>query len=87
MSEKTVLYEKSDGIATVTLNRPDQLNAWTGEMGIDYNAAMAEAEEDSDVKVIILTGAGDRGFCAGADMKTLQGLTTVSYTHLRAHET
>jgi enoyl-CoA hydratase/carnithine racemase len=44
-------------------------------MGIDYNAAMAEAEEDSDVKVIILTGAGDRGFCAGADMKTLQGLT------------
>lgn len=74
MSEKEVLYEKSDGIATVTLNRPDQLNAWTAQMNIDYCAAMAEAEEDSDVGVVILTGAGERGFCAGADMSLLSGL-------------
>lgn len=73
MSEE-VLLEKSDGIATVTLNRPAQLNAWTAQMNIDYCAAMAEAEEDPDVRVIILTGAGDRGFCAGADMSLLSGL-------------
>ncbi|HIA47902.1 MAG TPA: enoyl-CoA hydratase [Candidatus Hydrogenedentes bacterium] len=74
MSEKEVLYENSDGIATVTLNRPAQLNAWTAQMNIDYCGAMAEAEEDGDVRVVILTGAGDRGFCAGADMSLLSGL-------------
>ena len=71
MSEKTELYDKSERIATVTLNRPDQLNAWTSQMDLDYRAAMAEAEEDPDVRVIIVTGAGDRGFCAGADMSLL----------------
>ena len=72
MSE--VLYEKSEGIATITLNRPDQLNAWTAQMNIEFNNAMAEAEEDSEVRVIILTGAGERGFCAGADMSLLSSI-------------
>jgi len=76
MSEKEVLLEKSDGIATVTLNRPAQLNAWTAQMNIDYCAAMAEAEEDGDVRVVILTGAGERGFCAGADMGLLSSLAS-----------
>ena len=76
MSEKEVLYEKSSGIATVTLNRPAQLNAWTAQMNIDYCGAMAEAEEDGDVKVVILTGAGERGFCAGADMSLLQSVAS-----------
>ena len=74
MSDKKVVrYEVDDGIATVTLNRPDRLNAWTGRMGAEYFDALDRAADDPGVKVIIVTGAG-RGFCAGADMDMLQGL-------------
>ena len=66
-----VLYEVEDGVAVVTLNRPDKLNAWTGAMEKSVKAAMAEASADENVRVIVLTGAG-RGFCAGADMGLLQ---------------
>lgn len=68
-----ILYEVSEGIATLTLNRPDKLNAWTAQMDTDVRAAMAAAEADPAVRVIILTGAG-RGFCAGADMSLLSGI-------------
>ncbi len=71
MQNNEVLYEVSDGIATLTLNRPDKLNAWTGQMDVEYRAALAEAEQSPDVRVIIVTGAG-KGFCAGADMGGLQ---------------
>src|SRR5262245_38897366 len=67
-----VLYEVSDGIATITLNRPDRLNAWTGKLAQSYYGYLEEASADGDVRVIVLTGAG-RGFCAGADMDSLQG--------------
>lgn len=66
-----VLYEVEDGVALVTLNRPDKLNAWTGAMEKSVKAAMAEACADEKVRAIVLTGAG-RGFCAGADMDLLQ---------------
>ncbi len=66
-----VLYEVKDGVAVVTLNRPDKLNAWTAAMEKSVKAAMAEASADEKVRVIVLTGAG-RGFCAGADMDLLQ---------------
>ena len=66
-----VLYAVEDGVAVVTLNRPDKLNAWTGAMEKSVKAAMAEASADEKVRVIVLTGAG-RGFCAGADMDLLQ---------------
>ncbi len=68
-----ILYRVEDGVAVVTLNRPDKLNAWRGEMDRDVRAAMRAANEDPAVKVIILTGAG-KGFCAGADMNMLQGI-------------
>ena len=67
-----VLYEVSDGIATITLNRPDRLNAWTTPLARRYYAALDQAAADNDVRVIVVTGAG-RGFCAGADMDSLQG--------------
>tara|TARA_Y100000588_G_scaffold96504_1_gene104548 strand:- start:6336 stop:7172 length:837 start_codon:yes stop_codon:yes gene_type:complete len=70
MSYETVLYEVSDHIATVTLNRPDRLNAITRQLQEDLFNALTAADKDDDVRVIILTGAG-RGFCAGADMKGL----------------
>ena len=67
-----VLYDVADGIATITLNRPDRLNAWTGGLARRYYDLLDEAAADDDVRVIIVTGAG-RGFCAGADMDSLQG--------------
>lgn len=74
MSDSVVLYEVRDRIATITLNRPEALNAWTGQMDIEYRAAFAEAEKDDAVRVIVVTGAG-KGFCAGADMGLLQSVT------------
>lgn len=64
---KVTTYEVRDGVAVVTLNRPERLNAWTGRMEHEYRWAMATADADPDVRVIVLTGAG-RGFCAGADL-------------------
>jgi enoyl-CoA hydratase/carnithine racemase len=65
-----VLYSVDDRVATLTLNRPDRLNAWTGEMADQLRAAFARADADDSVRAIVVTGAG-RGFCAGADMSRL----------------
>ncbi len=74
MSE-VVLYETDDSVAIITLNRPERLNAWTGELGTGYFDALDRAAADPDVRAIVVTGAG-RGFCAGADMDDLQGIST-----------
>jgi enoyl-CoA hydratase/carnithine racemase len=72
--EAAVLSERRDpGIALLTLNRPERLNAWNGDLATRYFQLLDEAAADPDVKVIVVTGAG-RGFCAGADMDTLQGI-------------
>jgi enoyl-CoA hydratase/carnithine racemase len=68
-----ILYEVSEKIATITLNRPDRMNAWTPIMERDVRHAMESAAADDDVRVIVLTGSG-RAFCAGADMDALKGL-------------
>jgi enoyl-CoA hydratase/carnithine racemase len=74
MSFDQILYDVADGIAVVTLNRPDVLNAWTHTMALEVRAALQQARDDKNVRVIILTGAG-RGFCAGVDMKSLSGMS------------
>src|SRR3984893_4297470 len=74
MPNEETLYSVHDRIATITLHRPDKLNAWTATMEKEVRAAMDQAEQDENVRVIILTGAG-RGFCAGADMSLLQAVT------------
>ena len=68
------MYEVDDPVATITLNRPDQLNAWTARMGHEVAAAVGQAEGDPAVVGIVLTGAG-RGFCAGADLAMLPDVT------------
>ena len=73
MGYEHILYEVRDRIATVTLNRPDKLNAWTAIMGREVRQTMDDAARDEAVRVIVLTGAG-RGFCAGADMDLLSGI-------------
>ncbi len=68
---ETIQYSVNDPIATITLNRPDRLNALTGQMLAELQQAVAAAEADDRAVAILLTGAG-RGFCAGADMARLQ---------------
>ena len=67
------LYNVANRVATITLNRPDKLNAWTALMESEVRSHMENAEQDDEVRVIILTGAG-RGFCAGADMSLLSAV-------------
>ena len=69
---RTIRYEVTDRVATITLDRPDRLNAWTGRMHTEYRKAVAAAEADTAVRVLVVTGAG-RGFCAGADSAALDG--------------
>lgn len=64
-----IRYEKRSNRAVVTLNRPEALNAVHGPMLVELNAAFQDASWDDDVRVLILTGAGDRAFCTGADVK------------------
>jgi enoyl-CoA hydratase/carnithine racemase len=74
MTYEEILYDFDEGIATVTLNRPAQLNALTQRMQDELREAMFRADADDAVRVVILTGAG-RGFCAGADMNLLSNLS------------
>ena len=71
MTGEVVLRDIDDGVATLTLNRPDRLNAWTDELENAYFDALEACGADPAVRVIVVTGAG-RGFCAGADMESLQ---------------
>lgn len=65
-------YEVADRVATITLSRPERLNAWTTRMNVEYRGLLQRASDDSGVRVIVVTGAG-RGFCAGAESDDLAG--------------
>src|SRR5216110_2538675 len=71
MSYECLLYETKDRVATLTLNRPDRLNALGGTLREDLTAGLTRAIDDPDVRVIVITGAG-KGFCAGGDVKAMQ---------------
>ncbi|MFN3609450.1 MAG: enoyl-CoA hydratase [Hyphomonas sp.] len=70
---REILTAVSGGVLTITLNRPERLNAWTGVMQNEVETAIRAGGVDDDVRCIVLTGAG-RGFCAGADMNGLQAI-------------
>lgn len=63
-----IIVDKTAGIATITLNRPDKMNAYTRTMGAEIMAAMDDIDADDDVRAVIFTGSGERAFCAGADL-------------------
>jgi enoyl-CoA hydratase/carnithine racemase len=71
ISTEPVLYAVADGVATITLNRPDRLNAWTREMGEGWSSSLRQAAQDPEVRAVVVTGAG-KGFCAGADISLLE---------------
>src|ERR1700685_3725162 len=70
-----IIYEKKDRVATVTMNRPEKMNAWTPKMGAEMRTAMLDAERDPAIGAIIVTGAG-RAYCAGADMTALSNIAS-----------
>ena len=75
MNDELVLYRLTDeGVAVLTLNRPDRMNGWTDQMGERYFSLLASCASDPAVKVIVVTGAG-RAWCAGADMGSLSALS------------
>ncbi|MFC2001492.1 enoyl-CoA hydratase/isomerase family protein [Chloroflexota bacterium] len=66
---ETIIVEMANQIGIITLNRPDTLNAINEQMSRELRQALSRMEEDGDIRVIVLKGAGDRAFCAGADIK------------------
>ncbi len=76
MTYEDLIYETDGHIATITLNRPERLNAISGPMLRSFSRALAEADHDPDVRVIVITGAG-RGFCAGLDLKDFSAGTGI----------
>jgi len=71
---KTTRYEVADGIATITLARPQRRNAWTGRMHSEYRWILSQADQDQQVRVIVVTGdPAGQAFCAGADLGALEG--------------
>ncbi len=81
MSFETILYEENSYVATITLNRPDRLNAITKQLGDELLEAMQTADRSEDIRVIVLTGAG-RGFCAGADISNLSAAAETDWSSL-----
>lgn len=74
MNFREILYSVQDRVATITLNRPEKLNAWTQVMEVEFEASVRQAAADDKVRAILVTGAG-RAFCAGADMSMLKALS------------
>ncbi len=72
MDYQTIIYDKGEGISRITLNRPDVLNSFTMTMHREFHSVLSDAEDDPEVRVVVITGAG-RAFSAGADLKEILG--------------
>ncbi|MEO1187836.1 MAG: enoyl-CoA hydratase-related protein, partial [Pseudomonadota bacterium] len=72
MDLKATSYDVSEQIATICLNRPHRNNAWTGRMHTEYRHLLQHADQSDEVRVILVTGAGDK-FCVGGDSQALDG--------------
>lgn len=75
MESGKIIYEKREGIATITINRPQALNALNEEVIPEFLLRLEEAKKDKDIKILVITGAGEKAFCAGLDLKTAMNIT------------
>jgi enoyl-CoA hydratase/carnithine racemase len=82
MEFKLIIYEKSEGVATITLNRPEALNAFSKQVVEEVLRALEDVKSDENVHVVVLTGAGERAFSAGADIKAMAGMTALKAREL-----
>jgi enoyl-CoA hydratase len=82
MEFRHVIYEKNAGIATITLNRPEALNALSTEVVEEILRAVEDVRTDENIRVVVLTGAGEKAFSAGADIKAMVGMTALKAREL-----
>ncbi|MEM0007803.1 MAG: enoyl-CoA hydratase-related protein [Candidatus Bathyarchaeia archaeon] len=82
MEFKYIMYEKSEGIATITINRPEALNAFNAEVVSEIMQALDDVRADENVRVVVLTGAGEKAFSAGADIKAMKGMNALKAREL-----
>lgn len=82
MEFKYIIYEKNEAIATITLNRPEALNAFSKEVIEEVLQAVEDAKNDENVRVVVLTGAGEKAFSAGADIKAMKGMNALKAREL-----
>jgi enoyl-CoA hydratase len=82
MEFKYIIHEKSEGIATITLNRPEALNAFSKDVVEEVLLALEDVRNDETVRVVVLTGAGEKAFSAGADIKSMVGMTSLKAREL-----
>jgi len=77
MEFKNTLYEKRDGMATITINRPEAMNALNAETIPEILSRLDDAEKDDNIKVVVITGAGEKAFCAGLDLKPMRDIKVI----------
>lgn len=82
MEFKYIIYEKSERVATITLNRPEALNAFSKDVVEEILQALEDIKNDENVRVVVLTGAGEKAFSAGADIKAMVGMTALKAREL-----
>ena len=82
MEFKYIIYEKNEGVATITLNRPEALNAFSKDVVEEVLDALEDIKTDEAVRVVVLTGAGEKAFSAGADIKAMAGMTALKAREL-----
>ena len=79
----TLLFDVADNVATITLNRPEHFNALNYQMADDLLAAAIQCDERSDIRAVIITGAGDKAFCAGGDLHSFHAYVPDMASHLK----
>jgi enoyl-CoA hydratase len=77
MAYENIIFDVVEGIATITFNRPKALNALNGHLLDELSAALDEIEADEEIRVLVLTGAGEKSFVAGADITELATFNTL----------
>jgi len=80
-----LLQEEKDGVAVLTMNRPEAMNSLSSELSLALQKAVKEIGGRRDIRAVIITGAGDRAFCAGADLKERRDLDAEGKWQQRAH--